>query len=560
MMSVMPAYIVAAAVLAAPIGQWSTEVGSNDSRTQVPLGRDISILTSLIPADMSATILVPNLSQLGRHIVTTKLLGHQYKDPYQSLKATLEIVDGIDDTGAGAIGIMGESSSADLWQNMVLWLPVTNPAAIMTFMQPKSISRGIYHVTIAGQASFAAEQGDFLLLSPRLEVINACLKSRASIRPRLSAYQQRMLSEVDLALVMSPANFLISGSNAWGMHWLATWLDLPDSTSQVPVGTLKIKPSGLEIAIVGYKQREIHAGRMGNTLARSTIGVTDLLLALPSASTVAAVGFEPSSAILASSGFVDLLFAYFQQNGIVNTQAAQELLRRLKHSMSRASVGSIALQSPRSDMKKFRATLILHTKGQAAIIRAEFQSMVSQLKRGFFKNPLWQRLADRLQISSVATMHEGVRIDHLSLSGLNGANAAVSSLPPGLFSTDGIVARMVVIDDEAFVLLVGGDEQDVRDVIKRWRAHQTPLSTNATIVSYAATRRSPVSAEGYISSDGWQRLTDSITKKGDSVVETGEASWITFSSMNVEVGVERFEMFLPYGWLDLLMQQNNSRE
>ncbi len=160
-MSVMPVYITVIAIMQASWGQLPSDVGASYDRTQVPFGRDISILTSLIPSEMSTTLLVPNLSMLGRQIVKTKLFGQGHKDPYRALKASLEIVDGIDDAGASAIGIIKDAASSDVWQNMVLWLPATNPTAMMTFMQPVQISAGVYRVTIAGQASFAAEHGEF---------------------------------------------------------------------------------------------------------------------------------------------------------------------------------------------------------------------------------------------------------------------------------------------------------------------------------------------------------------------------------------------------------------
>lgn len=572
-MSVLPAYFIVSAILLAQAAPLPSEVGTSFGQAPKPVGRDIATLTSLIPANMSALVLVPNLSKLGRQIVSTKLFGEGRNDPYHSLKASLEIVDGIDDAGAGAISIIGKAASTEMWQNMVIWLPATNPAAVMTFMQPIQISAGLYRVTIAGQASFAAEQGGFLLLSPRLEVLRTCLKSREPIKQRLSAHQQRTLGEADLALIILPdsPSFSSGGDDKKSSSWLAAWPGLaalqflmasPTSSSHVPMWSLSIRPNGLEIAVIGYSRRNERTDKTDSALQRpSLMRGTDLLLALPSESTVAATGFEPHAAMLASSGFIDLLLNYLQHSHLANAQAVHELVRTIRQSISRASVGSIAVQSSAGSSKTFSATLILKTDADvdAAIIRAEFQSMVSQLKRGFFIDPIWQNFADRLQIMPMANSYQGVSIDHLSIDGLKAIQAEKSSARTGFISPDGVVARMAVIDDNAFVLAIGGNEQNMRDLILRWREHQTPLSSNSTIVSYASTRRFPVSAEGYISSIGLQQLAGlsvgKMNHRGHDK-KTIEKSWATFSSINVELGVERFDMFLPYGWLDLMMQRN----
>ncbi len=573
-MSVMPAYFLLTAIMLASVGQLPAEVGATYDRIQSPAGRDITILTALIPADMSATLLMPNLSKIGHHIVSTKLFGQQHKDPYRSLKASLEIVDGIDDAGAGAIGIMGDTTSAEIWQNMALWLPATNPTAMMTFMQPIQISAGIYRVTIAGHPSFAAEHGDYLLLSPKLEIIHACLNSHEPIRQRLSAHQQRMLSEADLTLVVSSAKPPISGGSDTEnqVDWLAAWPVLSAlqhamspsvSSPQVPMCSLSIKPNGLDMAMVGHSRPDVRADRAGRMISQSTmVRDNDLLLALPSESIIAAMGFEPGTAMLASSGFVDLLMGYMQQYTFADAQVVNELSRRMRRSISRASVGSIAIQSPTDDSHTFSATLILQTKTDAAIIRAEFQSMLIQLKRGFFLDPVWQSHADRLQIIPAASSFQGVQIDHISADGMNTNKSVGTSFAGNFISTDGILARMAVIDDSAFVLIIGGNEQGIHDVITRWRTHQTPLSSSSTIVSYAATRHAPVSSEGYISSSAMQQLagfTGSKTKNGGGAIDIVESSWATFSSFNVEVGVERFNMFLPYGWVELIMQQSDTQ-
>ncbi len=400
------------------------------------------------------------------------------------------------------------------------------------------------------------------------------MNSRESLRQRLSAHQRLTLDDAELALVISPADAPIAGKDdvTNRVDWLASWPMLsalqlamtPSASSrQLAMLSVSTKPNGLELAIVGHSRRDLQDRPSGSAMSQSAmISNNDLLMALPSESVIAAVGFEPRTAMLASSGFIDWILGYLQQSSFVDARAIEELSRRMKRSISRASVGSIAFQSPANDSNAYIATLILQTKADAAIIRAEFQSIMSQLQRGFFIDPVWKSYAKRLKIIPLATSYQGVSIDYLSVEGMDVNRSAATSSMPGMISTDGILARMAVIDDSVFVLVVGAKAQGMNEVIQRWRGHQTPLSSTATIVSYAATRRSPVSAEGYISSDGLQRLAGFKShnkKRSGGVINITETSWASFSSINVEVGVERFDMFLPYGWLDQIMQHHAAR-
>ena len=162
-------------LLIAPVGLMAQVVTEPPAGGSTPAVGSTQALLNVIPADATAFLAIRNLKELDNDVVavSTQLgfpLGPEgmFPAPLEWLKTSLGLTEGLNERGGAALVVLnaGKAKSfEELPGLVVLFVPATDPKALLTALGGEEATDGVYRVTISGAPSVAAIKEKYVLLA-----------------------------------------------------------------------------------------------------------------------------------------------------------------------------------------------------------------------------------------------------------------------------------------------------------------------------------------------------------------------------------------------------------
>lgn len=216
-----PACLCLAGLLAVPAGLLAQETTASPAAAEAASGG----LLEVIPADATAFMAIRNLKELDNDIValSTQLgfpLGPEgiFPAPLDWLKMTLGIMEGLRENAGVAVVLLDSSnvkSVEELPDRLIIYVPATDPQALITSLGGEEGTDGIYRVNLAGSPSVAAIKDNFVLIAKAPEpgddgkpeaLVNAAKATGDGVVSAMSENRVKAYQEQDLFLWLNLKN------------------------------------------------------------------------------------------------------------------------------------------------------------------------------------------------------------------------------------------------------------------------------------------------------------------------------------------------------------------
>lgn len=568
------------------------------------------VLLSAIPDDAAGFIAIRDLKELDADIVAVSAqvgfpLGADgmFPSPLQWLKETLQMTEGLREDGGAAMVLLGGrelKSVEQIEDHLVLYIPASDPKALLTSMGGEEGTDGLYKLDLGGSASLAAVREGFVLVAKAPEspgeagskALTQAAKSKGDgvakvMAPdRLKAYATqdlfvwvnfRVLSEELRKEIITGLGEMLA-SLGGGMTMGAA--DAPpggEAVQQVE----KFLSQGEEVSLGLSLNSKVGLGisaysrvkpdsEMAKQVAAIPAPKEPLLTGLPDEEFIfaagAAIGTTPESleqmrktaeGLAAKVASMDtdegtpltvenlkpLIDVWM--NLLKNSERVGASVSKIGNAEGEGGLVGLAMIVQVKDAKAWRSDVresfekikkIAAGVAKADGVEAE---QIDQMVAAF----VWQENAGEVAGASVDVLK-------IELDKIEAAPPASVQQMKSVVGPEGILLRIAVIGDDQVAVVFGGGEERLTKIVELIKAKQAPLakSTKLTRIISRMPKGTKV-AEGYLSLENLLAMVDAVSTRLESPLPVklslSNSAPIAFSTINVDNVSQQMDVLIP---------------
>ena len=461
-------------------------------------------ILSALPVDVVFAVTVRDLAECdGKLAKLMERLGFPIS-PYTLLKGALGIVSGLNDDGSAAVAVMAPDPAGAASKRIVLLLPTTDRAALLTFLNPRPVDESYVKVTLRGRETYVGTKGRFTVFGPDIETVRHVVNAKTRLIDRFSTHLLKQFGANDVSLWVNVASLASGAFGERPVAWLQRTFGV-ESLKQYESfqWSSRFETDGLYLELSAARAQP---GRTANR--RET--TDSLLTGLPDERFIMALGLLDDDGGARLSSMTNRIISASTAFGIIEPSQSAALARAYESVVGKITEASASVSLlPDGSHGRIALTKVLRTRGDGRAVLDDVQSILNVLKSGPFVDPLINRVAERIEYRRAAETSGTIIIDHLSVN-LSEFEGIDHEALKKLLGPEGYLTRIGVVDGNSVVIALGGGLVRFNEVMALVRAKKAPLMEDPGIRQSAKKLAGERSLEAYFSFDRCLRLTKEV--------------------------------------------------
>ncbi|HNQ22244.1 MAG TPA: hypothetical protein PKK06_04035 [Phycisphaerae bacterium] len=448
---------------------------------------DTAAVLQTIPADADGVLIIPKLAECDARL--TALAQRAAFPPISALtlaKGWLEIITGIDETGAAAVVLLPARTPQRPAPSLLLIIPTADRHAVLGLLNAEPLEAGYFRVRVRGRESFAAACGPFTVLGPSVAAVQAIVEPTGEpLAARLQAAQKGFLTAGDIVFWLDLTR--LPGGIEAGRSAESPWpWPLPDAAvlaaHRQALATLRIEPQGVTA--------ELHLGPAASAAqpaGGSSTSERTLLEGLPAGPCAVALGATGQSATAMARLLLGNLVPGSVTNAPVDAAALQGLRETCLSLAENVSALSLSVAQPADPTEGLLAAyVVLDMRGGSGAVLATLAAAIERFRASVGAEQPAQRVGRALVYQQAAERRDELAVDHLTFD--------LGVLPPEqtelwrkVLGNEGLLIRLAAIGETRLLVGLGGGPARFAVAAAAAQSEQAPLAAEAGLVR-AATR------------------------------------------------------------------------
>ena len=461
-------------------------------------------ILSALPVDVVFAVTVRDLAQCdGKLTKLMERLGFPIS-PYTLLKGALGIVSGLNDDGSAAVAVMAPGPAGAASKRIVLILPTTDRAALLTFLNPRPVDESYVQVTLRGRETYVGTKGRFTVFGPDIETVRHVVNAKTRLVDRFSTHLLKQFGANDVSLWVNVASLASGALGERPIAWLQRTFGV-ESLKQYESfqWSSRFETDGLYL--------ELSAARAEPSRTAKRRETTDsLLTGLPNERFIMALGLLDDNGGARLSSMTNRIISASTAFGVIEPSRSAALARAYESVVGKITEASASVSLlPDGSDGRIALTKVLRTRGDGRAVLDDVEGILNVLKSGPFVDPRINRVAEKIEYRRAAETSGTVIIDHLSVN-LSEFEGIDHEALKKLLGPEGYLTRIGVVDGNSVVIALGGGLVRFNEVMALVRAKKAPLTEDPGIRQSAKKLVGERSLEAYFSFDRCVRLAKEV--------------------------------------------------